>query len=326
MLLLCAVVGLWSALASCNASDENDLVSERDSAEMPDEQVREVLLQALVRPHPVRPMAEEQALDGERPLSVLPEADQRVVDWLERREFFTTIDGDDALFKQFVYRGREDLEDEFEDCVAVGDETRFFCSGTVVGKNMVISAKHCLEEGAVSRIFVGSEVNPATGKILNLSGDPIVNPDADLMILVLEEPVTVQPREIADPSLADTSHWLRIAGFGNTDISGTTGYGHRRWGDVFSESCNEVNSQDLGCAAGNELVTPPEMAGWKGEPCTGDSGGPAYVYDGENYLLAGAMSRGTLLSGVGCGKGAIYARVDLDEVRAWIGSIPGGPL
>jgi secreted trypsin-like serine protease len=60
------------------------------------------------------------------------------------------------------------------------------------------------------------------------------------------------------------------------------------------------------------------------DSCTGDSGGPFYVQDGANWLLAAATSRATDSSMSNCGDGGVYVRVD--RYRSWIDSIAGVTL
>jgi V8-like Glu-specific endopeptidase len=46
---------------------------------------------------------------------------------------------------------------EFPDCVAVGSATEWCCSGTLVGRNVVVTAGHC-RPSCVARVFIGSDV------------------------------------------------------------------------------------------------------------------------------------------------------------------------
>jgi endonuclease G len=55
------------------------------------------------------------------------------------------------------------------------------------------------------------------------------------------------------------------------------------------------------------------------DTCTGDSGGPIYIRDGQDWLLAGATSRATKGSVNNCGDGGVYVRVD--RYLDWIDSI-----
>jgi V8-like Glu-specific endopeptidase len=43
---------------------------------------------------------------------------------------------------------------DFPDCVAVGTETGWCCTGTLVARNVVVTAGHCVVGGCASRVFV----------------------------------------------------------------------------------------------------------------------------------------------------------------------------
>jgi Trypsin len=56
-----------------------------------------------------------------------------------------------------IVGGREAKVDEFETCVAVGNDKGYFCSGTLVSKRLVITAGHCAKQNP-SRILIGESV------------------------------------------------------------------------------------------------------------------------------------------------------------------------
>ena len=45
---------------------------------------------------------------------------------------------------------------EFNDCVAVGDDAQFGCTGTLIAPNVVLTAAHC--EALHTRVFVGNNL------------------------------------------------------------------------------------------------------------------------------------------------------------------------
>ncbi len=118
-------------------------------------------------------------------------------------------------------------------------------------------------------------------------------------------------------------------GFGNTEATGTFGYGQKRFVDVpiASPDCRgeisgEFDSVTYGCDVGLELVAGRPLLAR--DSCTGDSGGPFYVQDGVPWLLAAATSRATDSSMSNCGDGGVYVRAD--RYRTWIDAIPGVTL
>jgi endonuclease G len=223
---------------------------------------------------------------------------------------------------------------DFRDCVAVGNDQQWGCSGTLIASNVVLTAGHCAS--FATRVFVGRDVAKA-GKIVRVARR-VRHPEYhkqgkhnDLMVLVLDAPVSgVPPRALAPSAVIDAAGDARVVGFGNTDPSGTFGYGVKRQTDVpvASAACDGgVNGEEdrvvYGCDPTLELIAGKPLLAR--DTCTGDSGGPIYVADGPGkWLLAGATSRATDSATNNCGDGGVYVRVD--RYRSWIESIPGVDL
>ncbi len=216
---------------------------------------------------------------------------------------------------------------DFPDCVAVGAVSQWCCTGTLIAKNVVLTAGHC-QGGCSSRIFIGTNVN-AGGEIvdvLNAVRHPDYNKSGlhnDITVLILKrDVVTIKPRKFATAAIIDKAASVRAVGFGNTDPHSTTGYGIKRMVDVpvASASCSADAPTRYGCDAGLELVAGAPFL--NKDSCNGDSGGPIYVKSGSQWFLAAATSRATVDSTRPCGDGGIYVRVD--KYAAWIRSVPGG--
>ncbi|HEX2014872.1 MAG TPA: serine protease [Nitrososphaera sp.] len=223
---------------------------------------------------------------------------------------------------------------EFPDCVAVGSDDQWFCSGTLIGKNTVLTACHC-DCSRPTRVYFGNNVDER-GEIVNVSKrvphpDYLKGKNNDLMVLVLESDVrTVAPRAIAPGALIDAATDARVVGFGNTEPSGFFGYGIKRQTDVpIASSCckGSVNGKDdqtvYGCDPDFELIAGKPLL--VKDTCNGDSGGPLYLSDGiGKWFLAGATSRATKAAINNCGDGGVYVRVD--RYLDWIKDIPGVSL
>lgn len=223
---------------------------------------------------------------------------------------------------------------EFLDCVAVGSDAQWGCTGTLIAANVVLTAGHCVE--FATRVFIGSDVTKA-GKVVAVK-KRVRHPKYhrgghnDLMVLVLEAAVTtVKPRALASKTVIDKATDGRVMGFGHTDPMGRFGYGRKRFVDipVASPACRgRIGGQDdryaYGCDPGLELVAGRPML--ERDSCKGDSGGPFYV-EGKTkgeWMLAAATSRATDSAMHECGDGGIYVRAD--TYRNWIDSIPGVSL
>lgn len=222
----------------------------------------------------------------------------------------------------------------FLDCVAVGNDADWGCTGTLIAADVVVTAGHCAS--FATRVFFGGDVSKP-GKIVAVR-ERVRHPQYrqggkqnDLMILLLASRVdNIPPRPIAARSVIDRATDGRVVGFGNTDPLGSSGYGVKRQVDVpiASPACRgsvdgEADRTAYGCDVGLEFVAGKPLLAR--DSCTGDSGGPFYIDAGDgSWVVAGATSRATNSAPNDCGDGGIYVR--LDRYRAWIAGLPGVTL
>jgi len=223
--------------------------------------------------------------------------------------------------KMRIFGGEETTEGEYPDCVAVGTPGAFCCTGTLIGPNVVLTAGHCGDGGCAGRVYVGIDANhPDPKKIVKVKTVKVhekYNPftlENDLTLLILEKDVTeVTPRKIAATADVEASFFVRLVGFGFTEV-GMFGVQNKVDVAIASASCDCDDCPDkYGCHKGKEMV-----AGGAGkDSCNGDSGGPAYISKDGEWQLAGATSRATRNSVQNCGDGGVYVRVDkyLDWIK-----------
>jgi secreted trypsin-like serine protease len=210
---------------------------------------------------------------------------------------------------------------DYRDCVAVGSADGWCCTGTLIAPNVVVTAGHC-HGLCTDRVFIGDDVEQLdAGTVIGVaeavrhpdwSDDPWAN---DLDVLILDEDADVEPRPLADDTALDDAHTVRLAGYGNTDVDSSGGYGVRRMVDVPLAGRDPAYGADFD----KEFVAGAPFL--DKDSCNGDSGGPAYVRQGDRWYLAGATSRATESAVRICGDGGIYTRVPVFE--DWVKSIPG---
>ena len=181
----------------------------------------------------------------------------------------------------------------------------------------MFTAGHCFPEQP-SKILVGNSTSAGgkeyrvkqNGAFQHKDYHPGTDPHNDLTILVLEtDVINVVPAPIARSEDCDKMEFVRITGFGTTNLGGTVGFGTKRVADVVVVSPDGIkyDGQSYGADAGLEFVAEDLHA----DTCKGDSGGPAYLKNSNGtWSLAGATSRATKNSTMPCGDGGIYVRVD----------------
>lgn len=203
----------------------------------------------------------------------------------------------DAEIVRGVVSGPED------DAVAVfgapGDGVGF-CSGTLVGANLVLTAKHCVRsEGSAPRYVcggpsadVGARRSPSAMTILfgsDFSNEmlrrgvrEIIDDgknelcDSDIAILVLDEPVEgIEPRAIRS-EVVSSSDPLTAVGWGVTEFGTVPTRRRKRTGVSVLPNTGVVGVSELRSSAAI---------------CFGDSGGPLFDAAGKVVAVASRIER-----------------------------------
>lgn len=198
-----------------------------------------------------------------------------------------------------------------EAVVAVGNDRRYFCSGTIVARRFVLTARHCLPATRVAT-GVNSDEPKEILRVVQSFSHP--DPAMDVALLLLSPPRDQLPSlswRGTDEKQAPTGEAL-LVGYG---AQPPHRYGVRRalsvpisdWG------CDALRTRVTGCHAGRELVL-PRLRGT--DTCDGDSGGPVLELSDHGYRILAITSRPIAAYRLRCGDGGVYVRADV--IADWV--------
>ncbi|WP_237151976.1 serine protease [Oryzibacter oryziterrae] len=216
------------------------------------------------------------------------------------------------------------------------DGSAWFCGGTLIKSNYVLTAAHCItreDNGVVpaSTVFVlaGTQNLESGGKVFKGAAvyrHPKYNPktmDYDLAVIKLNKPVTgIKPIALIKPAqestLAAVNDKSFVIGWGNMstkDDNFPTLLQQVQVPILSRAKCNSATSYDGEITP--RMFCAGTFAGGK-DSCQGDSGGPLIVADasGAFKLQAGVVSWG-----YGCARKnlpGVYTRLALPEINNWV--------
>jgi MYXO-CTERM domain-containing protein len=225
-------------------------------------------------------------------------------------------------------------------CVGSPGQCQYTCSGALIAPNLVVSARHCVEQtpqtidcasatfggalGPTSAFYVttsDSMNQPDTGwhsvqKIVTPTPTSVCGNDLSLIILsdtvAANEATPITPEvqyPITDHNRFSTT--VTAIGYGITSPNSNTA-GERHILENIQLACIPGDPQlDCGSATGTSVAAAEFVSG--DGTCEGDSGSSAYEqtnFNAGRYVSLGVLSRGGVSSdGTQC-QGGIYTRLD----------------
>ena len=221
-----------------------------------------------------------------------------------------------------IYYGDPDTNPDHMAVVGVYDNYQF-CSGTLITPTVVMTAAHCYSTRSFNILF-GNNINTATQRAViekrrHPSWDPnnLTN-DICLMRMSSSAPSGINPIPYLPERLAitnaDVGHPLEFVGFGETE---TGGMGIKM---TVTNNLDLVCTSASGCggyASPNTICQDQDPGG----PCSGDSGGPAFIVRNGQEYVAGITSYGDQ----NCTQFGCSTKVDEfeDFITDFIGGVPG---
>ena len=206
-----------------------------------------------------------------------------------------------------------------------------FCTGTLITSTVVVTAGHCLAGMSASRLAVYVGDNPYQDlsshiyTVSSLQVYPSYNSRSvtnDIAVLTLSRAVTeavtpvVPLPQSQGITSADIGTTVNFAGFGTTE---TNDYGEKL---QVSMALGGLGCSVYGCPSTGDPNTQVSYRQTAGGPCSGDSGGPMFVFRGSSVYLGGVTSYGDYY----CTQYGVSTRTDAFQswLYAYAGITEGG--
>jgi hypothetical protein len=189
--------------------------------------------------------------------------------------------------------------------VAIINERGFACSGVLIHRRAVLTARHC-RGGRFVMFGANIHEQRRTLRVVGFREAPVRA--IDMAIMILEGDAPVEPyslgRAIGPP------RDVRVVGFGCETPGSCDGAGQRTYFDARVSSaywgCEPSRAAALNCLPSSEMVLPRSIGV---DTCTGDSGGAVLERMANGWHLIAITSRGVRDAVLLCGDGGVYVRV-----------------
>ena len=205
------------------------------------------------------------------------------------------------------------------DCARRGRSGVAVCTGTLIGRHTVLTAGHCVTDNTAAYAFCppGSGTR-RVARVVAHPGFLATQPlglgkiTDDIGLLILQDDAADLPAAVVAARAPAAGEAATIVGWGVMSDRGDEPQGQARSGTkaVSAVSAKTLETQPVGAS--------PAI-------CSGDSGGPLLLRQGDRDVVLGVVSTSVAPSGALCSTGTeYYTRADV--YREWIAGTPGADL
>lgn len=228
----------------------------------------------------------------------------------------------EARFISYIVGGDEAVKGEFPFMVSLQDRNGHFCGGSLIAKDWVLTAAHCVDGGGPTSVVIGlHDHQQMEGAEVFRPAQVIAHPsytdlDYDYALIRLDRESSFQPIALssADPA-AGTE--VTTAGWGYTRENNFSLPRNLRKVNVPVVSRAQCNVAYKNKISDRMICAGLEQGGK--DSCQGDSGGPLFSGQGADRVLMGVVSWGE-----GCARAKKYGVYsNVSAAREWISATTG---